>query len=376
MHHFADHRVALSTLTTIDPVLRDSALFGLLVDAPRTVALRHDIRGDDGMLRRVVLDATGVLEDVLVPLEHACLSCTVREDAIPQLRALAQDGRWDSIVLALPVAAEPLAVIRALTHETQRGGELDGLRIASTVTVVDVERAEADLLDDALVAERGIGLTDADDRSVGEVLSAQLEQADVVVVEGERRTAPTGSGLVERLRAAGSTRVEGVFALSAQDLAARRHHPHADERRAHPSGARAAQPLQADPGDASWTLELRSTLPFHPERLLDEIVRLGTGRLRSRGVFWVPNRPDSMCAWDGAGGQLHIGEIGPWHDTAHTRLVFVGVTAPGEPDPREDLRAAFATALTTEAEMADGGAQWLGRKDVLEPWLGARSEIG
>ncbi|MGO1316118.1 MAG: GTP-binding protein, partial [Cellulomonadaceae bacterium] len=291
MHHFADHRVALSTLTTIDPVLRDSALFGLLVDAPRTVALRHDIRADDGMLRRVVLDATGVLEDVLVPLEHACLSCTVREDAIPQLRALAQDGRWDSIVLALPVAAEPLAVIRALTHETQRGGELDGLRIASTVTVVDVERAEADLLDDALVAERGIGLTDADDRSVGEVLSAQLEQADVVVVEGERRTAPTGSGLVERLRAAGSTRVEGVFALSAQDLAARRHHHHADERRAHPSGDRAAQPLQADPGDASWTLELSSTLPFHPEPRLDEIVRQGTGRLRSRGVFWVPNRP-------------------------------------------------------------------------------------
>ena len=88
-----DPRVALSVLATIDPVLRDSAVFGLVVGAPRVVALRHDIRASEGALRRVVVDATGVVEDEVVPLEHACLSCAVREDAVPTLRRLAHGAR-------------------------------------------------------------------------------------------------------------------------------------------------------------------------------------------------------------------------------------------------------------------------------------------
>ena len=72
--------IPVSVLATADPVLRDSALFGLLMDAPGIVAVRHDIYADH--LRRVVLDATGVIDDVLVPLQHACLSCAVREDAV------------------------------------------------------------------------------------------------------------------------------------------------------------------------------------------------------------------------------------------------------------------------------------------------------
>lgn len=113
-----DPRVALSVLATIDPVLRDSTVFGLVVGAPRVVALRHDIRAAEDALRRVVVDATGVIEDEVVPLEHACLSCAVREDAVPTLRRLADDGRWDHVVLALPVAAESLPVVRALAAQT------------------------------------------------------------------------------------------------------------------------------------------------------------------------------------------------------------------------------------------------------------------
>ena len=102
--------VPLSVLATIDPVLRDTAIFGLVTDTPRSVALRHDIHAEDGTLQRLVVDATGVVEDTLVDLEHACLSCAVREDAIPPLRGLARDGRWDQVLLALPVSAEPLLV--------------------------------------------------------------------------------------------------------------------------------------------------------------------------------------------------------------------------------------------------------------------------
>jgi hypothetical protein len=37
------------------------------------------------------------------------------------------------------------------------------------------------------------------------------------------------------------------------------------------------------------------------------------------------------------------------------------------------LRSAFEDLLVTPAELTAGLGQWLGREDVLEPWLGARS---
>ncbi|RXR25437.1 GTP-binding protein [Oerskovia turbata] len=392
--------VPLSVLATIDPVLRDTAIFGLVTDSPRSVALRHDIHAEDGTLRRLVVDATGVVEDTLVDLEHACLSCAVREDAIPTLHELAHDGRWDEVLLALPVSAEPLPVVRALAAASRPGGGLDGLRLATVLTVVDLAAVETDLLDDDLLEERGLALTPTDHRSVGEVLAAQVEHADLVVTTGapglpvppatpdgathpgghaavraawdrRRASARTGSGLVDRLRADASTRVDGLERLCFADLSAASHDATVAERRAHPLGVRAV--VGQDDGTGTWTLELVSDLPFDPERLLHQVRRLGTGRLRSRGVFWVPNRPDSMCAWDGAGGQLSIGAVGTWDDTApRTRLVFTG--AADSADDRTALVAAFDEILATREEVADGGLRWLGREDVLAPWLGDRSD--
>ncbi|QJW34947.1 GTP-binding protein [Cellulosimicrobium protaetiae] len=380
-----DARVALSVLATIDPVLRDSAVFGLVVGTPRVVALRHDIHAADGALRRVVVDATGVIEDETVPLEHACLSCAVREDAVPTLRRLAEDDRWDHVVLALPVAAESLPVVRALAAQSTPGNELQRLRLATAVCVVDLDTLEHDLLDDDGVDGRGVGLTEDDQRAVGEVLAAQLEHADLVVTTGEPSDAPTGSTLVDRVRGTDSLRLDGLHALTAGHLARRTHDPVAGERRAHPLGVRG--PLRHRlrvPGDRSWTIELRSSRPFDPERLLRRIEDLGTGRVRARGVFHVANRPDSLCAWDGAGGQLCIGTLGTWQDATddiglpvepRTRIVVVGATdTDGDDDERGRILAAFRDVLATPDELADGGLRWLGRTDVLAPWLGARSD--
>lgn len=381
--HPADRRIPISVLASVDAVLRDSAVAGLVVDSPGTVALRHDILADEGLIRRVVVDASGVVEQVLVPIEHACLSCAVREDAVPTLAALTEDGRWTDVIMALPVSAESLPVTRALAAETRRGGVLDGARIATAATVADVETFEHDLLADDLLAERGIALTPDDERSVGEALAAQVEHADLIVTAGEAAAAPTGSGLMDRIRAEDSHRVEGLHAVTAAELAAGRYDPVRGERRSNPLGARSAVRSRRATGDRSWTLELRSDRPFHPERLLERIEDLATGRMRSRGVFHVVDRPLSACLWDGAGGQLFLGDLGTWDEAAasaepHTRIVVVGSAdgdTPGAPeDTRHDLVDAFHDALVRPEELTDAAlVSWLDREDVLSPWLGDRS---
>jgi G3E family GTPase len=380
MYRTGDSRgiIPVSVLATTDPVLRDSALFGLLMDAPGVVAVRHDIYEDH--LRRVVQDATGVIEDVLVPLEHACLSCAVREDAVPTIARLARDGRWTHVLLALPVSAEPLPAARALAAETMPGGALAHTRIATSFAVVDVDTLQQDLFGDDTLVERGLELTVDDERSVGEALAAQIEQADLVVTSSS--PSPTTSGLLDRLRGAGTRRVDGLHALSAVDLGAATHSASRAERRAHPLGALAIAGSGGMPEDRSWTLELRSALPFHPERLLDGIEDLSVGGLRARGVFHVADRPGLACLWDGAGGQLAVADLGPWSEVCagtapHTRIVVVGVAddrgpGAGVVDDRQRLREAFHAALCTPEEMA-AGVEWLWREDHLAPWLGARS---
>lgn len=398
--------IPVTVLASTDPVLRDAALAGLLLDAPGVVAVRHDLHPDH--LHRVVQDAGGVVEDVLVPLEHACLSCAVREDAVPTVARLAHDPRWTHVVLALPVSAEPLPAARALAAGAVPGGVLAHTRVATTVALVDLDTAEHDLLGDEVLLDRGLGLTPHDPRSVGEALATQLEQSDLVVTCGEgsgstsgfwdgrpsgstsgsglaagaasRRGAtagdPTASGLVDRLRGAGTRRVDGLHALTAADLVVGWHSAAVAERRAHPLGASVAAP---DPvaGDRSWTLALSSPLPFHPQRLLDEIEDLGTGRLRSRGVFHVADRPGLACLWDGAGGQLAVADLGPWGEVCagtepQTRIVVVGRCEPdGSDGGRRRVREAFERALCTPAEAADG-VEWLWGADFLAPWLGAR----
>lgn len=372
--------IPVSVLASADPVLRDSALFGLLMDAPGVVAVRHDIHADH--LRRVVLDATGVIEDVIVPLEHACLSCAVREDAVPTIARLARDGRWGHVLLALPVSAEPLPAARALAAESERGGALDHTRVATAFAVVDIDTFQQDLFGDETLVERGLELTPDDERSVGEALAAQIEQADLVVTSGNESPSATTSGLLDRLRGAGTRRVDGLHALSAADLAAATHSPSRAERRAHPLGAVAITGPGSVPEDRSWTLELRSPLPFHPERLLDGIEELSSRGLRARGVFHVADRPGLACLWDGAGGQLAFGDLGPWPEVCpgtapHTRIVVVGVaddrgTGTSLEDDRDRLREAFHAALCTPEELAVG-VEWLWREDHLAPWLGART---
>ncbi|MFI2104419.1 GTP-binding protein [Isoptericola sp. NPDC019693] len=371
---------ALSVLVAVDPVLRDAAAASLTLDAPDVVVVRHDLVPAAGALRRVVVDASGVLEDETVPLEHACVSCSVREDAVPTLARLAGDGRWHHLVLALPVTAEPLPVAHALAAQAEPGGALEGLRLAATVGVVDLDTLEADLLGDDLVDERGLALTDDDQRPVGEALAAQLEQVDVVVTSGG---SPTGSGLVERLRAADGERVDGLHDLEPAVLTGRTHAPAAAERRAHPLGTPGSRPGHhrrgRDPHDRSWSLLLRSDRPFHPERLLAHVEDLGTGPVRSRGVFHVPNRPDSACLWEGAGGALCVADLGTWDAVAAghrpvTRILVVGAGEPHEARAVHDrILDAFGEALATADEVADGGLRWLGREDVLAPWLGTRT---
>ena len=354
----ARHPRPVAVVTALDEVLRDALVASLLLDAEGLLALRYEVTEDSSALRRLVVAADGVREDELVDLAHPCVSCAMREDAVPTLARLAGLAEVTGILLAPPLSADPSIVAGTLRpHE-------DAWHLASAVALATAGTASEDLLGDATLAERGLRWADGDARSVGEALAAQLEYSDVIVLSGEADG--PGVELVEHLRAPEQRLLHDPFAVAVPDvLGGRLDHAAALRRR----DARHVEPYGGPTDHGTWTLDLLCERPFHPDRLLANIEALGGGRLRGRGRVWVPDRPDSICQWDGAGGQVSIGAV--WRTGAElptTRLVVTGQ----DPADLPRVRDAFARSLLTPQEWARGLAPWLGAEDPLAPWLGER----
>lgn len=359
-------RLAVTGVTTTDAVLRETAVMSVVADVPGTVVVRHDLHGfDEGTVRRVVSDAGGVIEDVTLPLEHTCLSCSLREDLLPTLVRLAGAGRWDHALVALPVAAEPVPFVRGVLNSTHEGRDVaETLDLHGVVAVLDA----ADLVEGVMgcdsLAQRGLALGDDDDRSHGEVLTHQLRGADLVLVGGSADAA--SRALLAHL-STGEVRQAGAGETGGADLLSRRHDPARSQRWEDPL---AVAPTGAPDRDGVWTLDLADWRPFHPQRLHERLEDLAVGSLVAHGRFWLPTRPGVVGVWEGAGGQLSIGEAGPWWGAApSTRLVVTGLD-----ESPDRVREAFRACLLTDAELAAGLDRWVGRTDGFDRWLGRIGE--
>lgn len=347
-------RVPVVLLGGVDPDAMATTMVGLQFDLPGAVACRHTIDVERGVLTRTVSDLDGIVETHETLLEHACVSCAIREDILPTLERLARDGRWQSIVAHLPVGAEAAHLCAALTWDTRLARFL---RVSAVVTAVSARQPVHDLLGDDLLADRGHHCAHDDRRGVGEVLSAMVEHADVVAFDDD--VDPVARALVRALARPDAAVLEGVHGLGGDVLTGRLHHHDRTDAWTSPVRTDALREVRAE---GVWRVDLQSLQPFHPDRLLESLERLGGGAHRSRGCFWLPSRPGRALEWDGAGGQLSIGDHASWGGRRpFTRIVLAGV---GVAPPH--LRPAFDELLLAPGEPAT----WSAGEDGFEPWLG------
>ena len=149
-------------------------------------------------------------------------------------------------------------------------------------------------------------------------------------------------------------------------------------------------PVEADACGVG-TLVWHRCRPFHPERLYAALEDLTCAAARSRGRFWLADRPDSLIHWDAAGGALCVESAGPWlaslpdaawelvppvrraaaaldwhpeHGDCCQHLVF---TSPGL--DRDGLERLLESCLLTDAEYAAGRAAWKRLPSAFDAFL-------
>lgn len=349
---------------------------------PAPALVRHELDAVAGTVTRVVSDHTGVVEHEVLPLDHTCLSCALRHEIVPALTRLAESGRWQFLVLSLPVATQPEPLVEALTATIRSSRVVSrAIRLGAVVAALRTTTLVDDLLGDDLLRERDPERHAGDSRAVGEVLADIVEYADVLAAcDGAPHLPSEATDLLDELRRPGSRIVADPAELSAADLAdafdplaARAWVRHDDRRPARlPVGLVIGEGDgvhdASAPGSDVWTLVVDTWRPFHPERLMENLESVGGGSYRGRGCFWLPTHPDSLAIWAGAGGQLSIGTAaGTPARGPRTRIVITGLD-----DRRAEVQRDLDSALMTEAELARGLHRWVGREDGFEPWLGNR----
>lgn len=350
-------RKPLIVVTGVDPTAMQATMASLVWALPDVVAIRHVIEPITQQLSRFVSSMHGSEDTADIDLQHACVGCAVREDILPTILRLSQEPEWKTIVACLPVSAEADHLCATIARDAQVSRYV---RLASVISTVPGEGAVDHLLDSDWLGESGLQTGPGDPRSVGEAACAQVEYADLIVSMGA--ISEMDGDFISALMRPTAEFVPGIENIDVEALTSGRH----SSREAHAwRNPRSEYKLPNLGESRAWRIDLSSTRPFHPERLMDEIQGL-SGRFRSRGCFWVPTRPSMANTWEGVDGQVSIGQHSEWDpDTPLTRLILTGVgCAPN------GVHTIFGNLLLSNAEVQREPGTWLTSEDGLEPWLG------
>ena len=122
-------------------------------------------------------------EEKLVEMSNGCICCTLREDLLEEVNKLAQDGRFDYLLIESTGISEPLPVAETFTFADENGISLSDLADLDTmVTVVDAVNFLKDYEEAQYLQEVGESLGEDDERSVADLLVDQVEFANVILV--------------------------------------------------------------------------------------------------------------------------------------------------------------------------------------------------
>ncbi|MGV9189387.1 GTP-binding protein [Arcanobacterium canis] len=382
-------------ISSADPMLTD--ITALSIDAPATNVVGLSINGTRATFHETRLTPTDPSSetDLIARIEtHEipgdCLTCGLRELILDCICRRIRAGIERTILflpagLELPHLAPSLAY--ALESLSLTPGSADAdidadadevsgtdtdnplARLAGVAHLIDVDHATDHLLTHKTASEAGIAIVDDDPRCVAEIHMMNVGYADLVLVSGDMDGA--GGELVEHLRPHDTLLANAMDSAWIELAESLTHDPVNAVERVHPVTTQAWGGPQCY---GTWTLELSSEQPFHPERFTEFAEELAAEGACGRGCFWLISRPNTVCSWETAGGQIAVGEAGVWADfpegidetgqeITQPRCHII-VTGTGGDEVAQRVSNAFHSILCEPHEMA-----WVGA-DGLEEWLG------
>ena len=259
-------------------------------------------------------------EETLVEMTNGCICCTLREDLLKEVRALAKSRRFDYLVIESTGISEPLPVAATFDFRDENGDSLsDVARLDCMVTVVDAAALLKDYASQDFLADRGAALGEEDKRTLVDLLVDQIEFANVVIlnkcdrVDSEMlktvhavvRGLNPDAQVIEAVRA--NIPLDRILGTHLFDHATAESHP-LWFKELH--GFAEHTPETEEYGISSFVYRARK--PFKPAAFRAFLDSEWPGVIRAKGHFWLATRPDWVGEMSQAGAVVHDGALGIW----------------------------------------------------------------
>ena len=270
------------------------------------------VRGGDAALSRT--------QEQLVEMSNGCICCTLRDDLLNEVRGLAEQGRFDYLLIEATGIAEPLPIATTFDFRDEDGRSLSDIaQLDTMLTVVDAANLIGDYSSSDFLSDRGETAGENDNRTLVDLLVEQIEFADVIILNKVWTASADQLDAARKIIAglnADARVIETDFAEVAPkdilgtglfDLAKAETHPLWFQEL---HGFRDHVPETEEYGIRSFVYRARA--PFDPTRFRAFLDRSWPGVIRAKGFFWLATRPHHVGELSQAGPLVRTTKMGLW----------------------------------------------------------------
>ena len=369
---------------------REGLRVAVIVNDMGEVNIDADLLREDGSLQQV--------DEKLVEMTNGCICCTLREDLLVEVARLADEKRFDYLLIESTGVSEPLPVAETFTFEDELGRSLSSVaRLDTMVTVVDAFNFPRLMHEAESLKDKNVEVGEDDERNIANLLIDQVEFSNVIVVTKTDLLEPSQTHeLLATLRHLnpsaqvlvadhGKVELDAILGTSKFDM---------DEAANSPGWLVELRgehvPETEEYGIGSFVYRARR--PFHPQRLYEFLVRgWRYGNLvRSKGFFWLATRFDLAGSWSQAGGIMNHEFAGlfwsalpedQWPEHPEHRAAIESKCEPPYGDRRQEIVfigqaldekqacQALDACLLNEKELATGPDSWKQFPDPFPQWI-------
>lgn len=371
--------------------------------AGKTTLLNHILKNREGLRVAVIVNDMSEInldgsaaqhgvelnraEEQLIEMSNGCICCTLREDLLKEVVELAQQNRFDYLLIESTGISEPLSVAETFTFTDEAGHSLSDLtRLDTMVTVVDGINFLTDYHAAQWIGERENDIAEDDERAITDLLIEQIEFADVILVSKTDLISQVAYQELEAILRSLNTQAK-ILPMRMGDIPLKEvlntHAFNFDQAAQAPGWLKEMRgehiPESEEYGITSHAWQARR--PLHAQRFHQFLNQeWSNGRLlRSKGYFWLAPCPNIVGSWSQAGGMMRYSYAGQWWASVpradwpqdaeslksiaekwqdevgdcRQELVFIGQNI-----NFNQLEASLNACLLTDDELAQGPATW------------------